>query len=489
MGPERRRGEHRDARARRLQPPPAADRTAVDVGALRRQDRRRTIPGPIEFYLLAVPLRVLGATAGLLLTAAAINAGFALDRVVGGLPPARPHRDVVGRRAAARGDLVGRHRGAHRHAQLEHDDVLGALHRGARVGARRRRPPAAAAGRVRRELRRATAPRGRADRAALLVAVAVVALASTSWSQVRRGDTAIRATALRWSAAARRGRGGVLGTRRLRPGHRPSRQRDRESCSSRATTPARRWASTSGIEQVVPRGRAADGAHPHRHTGSFFLSEPRTRSQVGARHPGRRRPRPCSCGRAANACPRARAPRVRRAGVARGGIRQRQQRARQHRVDAHQPLPMVVGRGVSHVDRARCRRGAASSAAWSARVRIAASGATVGPDCADRDRGADRDGDRVHEGTATTTTANARRFAIEKQFAADVLARIDRHHPVVIVSSGYAATISVAPVSRVPTGPSGRRRGSARLPSSHLRQVDAGYRAGPGTSALVVVSG
>lgn len=35
-------------------------------------------PGPIEFYLLALPLRVLGQTTGPLLTAAAINAGFAL---------------------------------------------------------------------------------------------------------------------------------------------------------------------------------------------------------------------------------------------------------------------------------------------------------------------------------------------------------------------------------------------------------------------------
>jgi hypothetical protein len=35
-------------------------------------------PGPIEFYLLAVPLRVLGMTAGPLLTAAAINAAFVL---------------------------------------------------------------------------------------------------------------------------------------------------------------------------------------------------------------------------------------------------------------------------------------------------------------------------------------------------------------------------------------------------------------------------
>jgi len=35
-------------------------------------------PGPIEFYLLAVPVRVLGATAGSLLTAAAINASFVL---------------------------------------------------------------------------------------------------------------------------------------------------------------------------------------------------------------------------------------------------------------------------------------------------------------------------------------------------------------------------------------------------------------------------
>src|ERR1700675_2968168 len=35
-------------------------------------------PGPIEFYLLAVPLRVLGMTAGPLLTAAAINAACAL---------------------------------------------------------------------------------------------------------------------------------------------------------------------------------------------------------------------------------------------------------------------------------------------------------------------------------------------------------------------------------------------------------------------------
>ena len=35
-------------------------------------------PGPIEFYLLAVPLRVLGMTTGPLLTAAAINASFVL---------------------------------------------------------------------------------------------------------------------------------------------------------------------------------------------------------------------------------------------------------------------------------------------------------------------------------------------------------------------------------------------------------------------------
>lgn len=35
-------------------------------------------PGPIEFYLLAVPLRILGSTTGPLLTAAAINAAFAL---------------------------------------------------------------------------------------------------------------------------------------------------------------------------------------------------------------------------------------------------------------------------------------------------------------------------------------------------------------------------------------------------------------------------
>ena len=35
-------------------------------------------PGPIEFYLLAIPVRVLGASAGSLLTAATINAGCAL---------------------------------------------------------------------------------------------------------------------------------------------------------------------------------------------------------------------------------------------------------------------------------------------------------------------------------------------------------------------------------------------------------------------------
>jgi hypothetical protein len=35
-------------------------------------------PGPIEFYLIAVPLRVFGMSAGPLLTAAAINAGFGL---------------------------------------------------------------------------------------------------------------------------------------------------------------------------------------------------------------------------------------------------------------------------------------------------------------------------------------------------------------------------------------------------------------------------
>jgi MFS family permease len=35
-------------------------------------------PGPIEFYLIAIPLRLFGQTAGPLLTAAAINAGFGL---------------------------------------------------------------------------------------------------------------------------------------------------------------------------------------------------------------------------------------------------------------------------------------------------------------------------------------------------------------------------------------------------------------------------
>ena len=35
-------------------------------------------PGPIEFYLLAVPLRVLGMSAGPLLTAATINCGCVL---------------------------------------------------------------------------------------------------------------------------------------------------------------------------------------------------------------------------------------------------------------------------------------------------------------------------------------------------------------------------------------------------------------------------
>src|SRR5207247_343770 len=35
-------------------------------------------PGPIEFYLLAVPLRVLGRSAGPLLTAATINGAFVL---------------------------------------------------------------------------------------------------------------------------------------------------------------------------------------------------------------------------------------------------------------------------------------------------------------------------------------------------------------------------------------------------------------------------
>ena len=79
-------------------------------------------------------------------------------------------------------------------------------------------------------------------------------------------------------------------------------------------------------------------------------------------------------------------------------------------------------------------------------------------------------------------------FPLEKKFAAEVLARIDRHHPVVIVSDGYAATLSVAPYLIFRLAEAGVH---VEVPAYRTAAYGTRrrYRASSDTSALVVVSG
>jgi len=253
-------------------------RPAVDGGCRRRRgqygDKIQTNhPGPIEFYLLAAPLRVLGMSAGPLLTAAAINAGGAGSSRLWGpcVPPARTHGDVCGPGVLMLGgDLVGAGTAVLTDTLSSNMTMYSLLLlRGARVGAGRRRPPPCCRWpRWSRVYARAT----NTSRPGLIVlALALVAVGALAIHVGGEGSAAgnptITGTAMRWSAAAPCDPRGVLGTRRPTTSS-PVIPGNLTNCRavSLATTPRPTFGSEIGASsRSSTRVAATDDPDPHRH--------------------------------------------------------------------------------------------------------------------------------------------------------------------------------------------------------------------------------
>ena len=235
-------------------------------------------PGPIEFYLLAVPLRVLGMSAGPLLTAAAINAACVLValwvffRRLGLTAMLWAGVLLLAVMWSAGTSVLT--------DTLSSNMTMYSLlcFGGARVGAHRRRPPAAAA---RPRSSRATprsniSPPGSSLPRSSGVAVVALVLQIVIAVRARRRRT-MRGTALRWLGAAAAVVAGVCWLPVAdRPVHRSPRQPHRDRALRARQHPPERWASIRA-RPSRPRAHAADDLDPHRHDGRVLLEATRAR--------------------------------------------------------------------------------------------------------------------------------------------------------------------------------------------------------------------